>query len=228
MLKNAGIATILGLALMAGCTAGTGSQSQDLATDDFDESAERCYHTAGDYDGSDLVPPPINITIGDSIISAPDAMEAALNDEREGYSRLLAEFVTAQVSIDAGADIDSQDIDSLMQAEDMLVHLDETGSTGHAFENELVDLIAIVGELNESFRVEVPCMSADNEGVFEVEAPLDARPGKYRPSRRPAVIGASAEDSADSSDAGFHRPQRPLRPKHWPSTKVSKRQYLQR
>jgi hypothetical protein len=227
MFKNAGIATILGLALMAGCAANTGSQTQDLATSDVDNSAERCFHTAGDYDGSDVVPPPINISIGDHIMSAPDAMVAAQTDEREGYARLLAEFVAAQVSIDGGAEIDSDDIDALIKAEDMLVRLDVDTSLTDAFENELVDLINIVGELNDGFRIEAPCMDTDNAGVFEVDAPLAPRPPKYNPRQGHQVIGdASAEPSAPTTDNGFHRPHRPKYPRHWPSNKASKRDLM--
>ena len=245
MLKNSGIATILGLALMAGCAASTGSQSQDLATDDFDNSEERCYLVAGDYDGTDVVPPPISISIGDSVMTAPEAMRAAgTEEEREGYARLLAEFVAAQVSIDGGAEIDSDDIDALIAAEDMLVRLDREVELENAFEAELVDLINVVSEINETFRIEAPCMDTDNAGVLEVDAPLNTRPTKEFPKwgrvivdasaedgveQAPSVIvGASAEDGVDSDAPGFHRPTRPQKPKHWPRWKAGKRTRSQR
>ena len=156
-------------------------------------------------------------------------MEAARTDEREGYARLLAEFVTVQVSIHDGAEITSDDIDSLIEAEDMLVHLDSGNGNTFEYEFELPDLIGVLSDLNEGFRIEAPCMNADNAGVFEVDAPLDARPDKYRPRHEvPTILGASTEDSADNSDdrdAGFHRPKHPTRPA--PAIKVTKRQVFE-
>lgn len=222
MLKNAGTATILGLALMAGCAVNAGSQQQDLATDNFDPVTERCYHTADDYDG-DLVPPPISISIGASEMSATDAMVAALSEDRTGYARLLAEFVTAQVSIDEGAEIDEEDVDALIRVEDMLVRLDSETEHDNAFEAELVDLIAVAAEVNHGFRVQAPCMNADSAGVVEVDAPLNNdRPDRYAPRWGRVIVDASAEDSAPADGNGFHRPERPQQPKHWPRLKAER------
>jgi hypothetical protein len=223
MLKNTGIATILGLGLIAGCTANANSQSHELATDDFSTKGEVCYHSAGDYDGTDVVPPPISISIGAHEMNAVDAMVAAQTEKHDGYARLLGEFVAAQVNIDAGAEIDEEDIDALIQVEDMLVRLDVETNYGPAFEAELVDLIHVVAEVNEGFRIQAPCMSTDNAGVVEVDAPFNNdRPDKYSPRWENVIVDASAEDSAASDDNGFHRPQRPLRPKHWPRLKAER------
>jgi hypothetical protein len=228
MLKNTGIATILGLALMAGCATSTGSQSQDLATGDEGATAERCFHVAGDYNGSDVVPPPITIAIGERTMTAPDALLAAEAEEHEDYGRLLSEFVAAQVSIDGGADIDSSDIDVLIEAEDMLVYLDEEVETEYANEAELVDLINLLEDINEGFRIEAPCMDTDNDGVFEVDAPLSTRPTKEFPKWGQVIVGASAEDGVDNDDSGFHRPTRPQTTKHFPRLKAGKRTRSQR
>ena len=194
MIKNTTIATVLGIALMAGCAGGSGSQVQALATDDFGDRSEVCYHTSGDYQG-DLVPPAITISIGESEISATDAMVLAQTDDREGYSRLLAEFVTAQVSIDEGASIDGDDIDALIAAEDMLVRLDREERPLGFFDVDTAGLIATLGELNEGFRIEAPCMNTDNAGVFEVDAPAsDSRPEHTNPRWHQVLVGASAEE----------------------------------
>lgn len=227
MLKNTGIATILGLALMAGCATSTGSQSQDLATGDFDDAQEQCFHVAGDYDGSDVVPPPINISIGGSNIPAPEAMLAARTEKREGYGQLLAQFVTAQVSIDGGAYLDDEIIDTLVAAEDMLVYLDEESGTDNGYELELVDVISALDDINEGFRIEAPCMNAD-VGVSEVDAPLSTRPTKDFPKWGRVIVDASAEDAASDDDSGWHRPTRPQRPKVNPRLKFGKRTPHQR
>ncbi len=213
MIKFTGIATILGLALTAACATDTGSQRQELATGDFADSDERCYLSADDFDGTDLLPPPISVSIGDSLISAPDAMVAARSEKRagnDGYAQLLTAYVVAQVGIDAGAELDEDVIDSLVEAEDMLVRLDpETDSSYAIFEADILDLIADLSDFNYSFRVRVPCMNTDDAGVFEVDAPLnDDRPKMYAPRWGRKIVGASAEDSAQDDGNGFHRPQR--------------------
>ncbi len=212
MLKNTGIAAILALAFTAACTGGTGNQSQGLSTGDFDENAERCYHVASDYVGSDLVPPPISISIGDHLVNADEAMVVAQTGDDEGYSRLLAEFVTAQVSIDDGAEIDGDDIDALIQAEDMLVHLDAYQDSDGLIMPETADLIAALAALNEGFRIEVPCMDASNVGVFETAAPATApeeptQPGYINPKWRGFVVGANADETAPAAENEFYRPQ---------------------
>jgi hypothetical protein len=209
MFKNAAIATILGLSFMAGCAADTGSQSRDLATGDFVTQDQSCYRVVGDYDG-DVTPPPINISIGDLDLSAPDTMVEAQSYDGP-YARLLGEFVAVQVNIDAGAEISSDDIDVLIRAEDMLAAVDAEANPERfqATADQLTELIAEVAGINQGMRIEVPCMDASNEGVFEVDTPLPERDSKRMHER---ILGASAEASAPSSDGnGFYRPgSRPL------------------
>jgi hypothetical protein len=148
------------------------------------------------------------------------------------YARLLGEFVAVQVNIDAGAEIDSDDIDVLIQAEDMLAAADAVANLKRfeRFEStDLTEVISAISDLNQGMRLEVPCMDASTEGVYEVDAPLpdrdkrmherigDASAEASAPSSEGAmqdrIVGASAEDAATSN--GFHRPSprpRPHRP----------------
>lgn len=161
MCKNLTLVALLGLSLVTGCAVDLGSQSQDLSIEDLPTSTLHCFRMIGD---DVVIPPYVSIPLGSFEVNAADTMLEAEADDSK-YGQLLAQYVTAQLNVNAGADLDESDIDTLVQAEDMLV----AGPTpvGHGFEHELTDLTTAIADFNESQAMETPCIKTKVVGALD-------------------------------------------------------------
>ncbi|MCP4446988.1 MAG: hypothetical protein GY811_16815 [Myxococcales bacterium] len=90
MIKQIGFAALLSLSLTGACATDIGSHNQDLQRTDSDERAgERCTRVVGDFDGT-TTPPPIDILVGNDVISAQVAIEGAQDVPNDPRAGLLA------------------------------------------------------------------------------------------------------------------------------------------
>ena len=207
MLNRIGFSTLLSLTLMAGCAADMGRNTQSLDTGEAVDEEQQCSRVLGEYDGPNVAPPTISIPLGDNDVDAADVFEDARNNPNDLRAGLLAQFVTAQINIEAGATIDEFDIDLLVSAEEVL--LTDGPSDGRRDQADLADLISGLAGLNAGMRLEVPCQANESGPVLEVDVEA-APPAPTRPTdRRDKGLFLGHADSAPTFTPPQAVPERP-------------------
>lgn len=184
MLKQTGFATLLSLTLMAGCAADTGSFARSLDTSEVGDDEQRCSRVLGEYDDTDVSPPPISIPIGDTEVSVLDAFADARGNPSDVRAGLLAEFATAQINIDGGAAIDQFDVDLLVSAEEFLALTDNESGLQPEAEADAAELISELDALNEGMRLDFPCLQNADATVLEVDVAPSPPERPARPTER--------------------------------------------